>query len=98
MVRIDVLPGDTLRVGRWDGADPLDVAVVVVERQAVAEHLAEPRRGPARGLEVSRQPERDVRFGLGELSLGDRLLADATQLPQELDQRAVEFLRELRRI
>src|SRR5437879_7622383 len=74
VIRVDVLPRDALHVGGRDGGDAVHVVVVVVERQAEREELAESRRGAAGGLEVSRQAEREISFRLGELMRRHRLV------------------------
>src|SRR5437879_12430433 len=58
VIRVDVLPRDALHVGGRDGGDAVHVVVVVVERQAEREELAEARRGGARRLEVPGQAQR----------------------------------------
>src|SRR5207253_2598132 len=97
MVRVDVFSRHALHVGAGDGVDPVHVVVVVVERQTEGEELAEPRCGAARGLEVPREAEREIRLGLGELGRRHRLVADPAQLLQKLDEGAVGLGRHDRR-
>ena len=89
MIGVDVAPGRALHLRRGHGVHRGTEAFVPVERQVIDQHVAKTGCGSSRGLERTRQLQRDVLLRLVQLGLRHRVIADAPQLLHELDQGAV---------
>ena len=89
MIGVDVAPRRTLHLRRGHGAHRRTKSVVPVKRQVVDQHIAEARRGSSCGLERPRQLQRDVLLRFLQLGVRHRIIADAAQFLQELDERTV---------